>query len=104
MIFINARTLPLIYLYTVPYGLSYGATVVSFPAILGAYYGRKNYSAIIGLGTGITNLVAAVSPTFAGFVFDATGSYLIPLTTAAALLATGAVCALLARSPKAPQP
>jgi len=102
IILINARAVGLIYLYVVIFGLPYGAIIVLFPAIIGAYFGRKNYSTIFGLANACVTFIGATGPVFAGFVFDATGSYLIPLTAATVFCALGGVCAFLARPAKPP--
>ena len=101
IIFLNARVLALIYLYVVVFGLAYGALLVLFPAIIGNYYGRKNYSTIFGFSAGVVTLVGATGPAFAGFAFDLSGSYTIPLVTATILVAASGICALLARPPRA---
>jgi MFS family permease len=100
IIFTNARMLPLIYVYVVIYGLSIGALIVLSPAIIGAFFGRKHYSTILGMSNAVSTLVAAAGPVFAGFVFDAAGSYLVPLVTATIFCAVGGVCVLLARPPR----
>jgi len=100
LIFTNTRALPLIYIYVVIFGIAYGTLLSIFPAIIGSYYGRKNFSAIFGIGTGVITLVGATGPAFAGFAFDASGSYFIPLTVAAILVGIGCIAALLGRPPR----
>jgi len=99
IILINARTLGLVYLYVIVFGVPYGMIIVLFPTMVGAYFGRRNYSTIFGLSNTIVQFIGATSPAFAGFVFDATGSYFIPLATATIFCAIGSTCAFLARSP-----
>ncbi|MDD5126983.1 MAG: MFS transporter [Dehalococcoidales bacterium] len=101
IILLNTRTLLFIYVYAIIFGLAYGTILAIVPSIFGAYFGRKNYGTIFGTAIGIINLVSALSPGYAGFVFDAVGNYFIPLITAAVLVAVGGVCILLARPPKA---
>lgn len=103
IILINARSLPLIYLYAIIFGLAYGTILVVHPSLIGAYFGRRNYAAIFGCAVGISNLISAISPAFAGFIFDATQSYVIPFTTAAVFAGAAGICILLTRSPGAPQ-
>jgi MFS family permease len=102
LIFINAKALGLIYAYVVLYGTSNGAISVLSPTLIGAYYGRKNFATIQGIAWVPALLIGAIAPTFAGFVFDVTGSYLIPVITAVILCAAGGVCALLAKPPSPP--
>jgi MFS family permease len=61
------------------YGLSYGGLVGVSPPLMMDYVGGKNLSSLIGAlyaGAGIGTLFA---PTFAGWMYDQSGSYLVPL-------------------------
>ena len=100
LMFMYARTLPLLYSYVVILGVAYGSLLTLFPAILSNYYGRTNFSAIFGIATGMTTLLGATGPAIAGFAFDASGSYTIPLVTATVLVAAAGILALIARPPK----
>lgn len=102
IILMNARALPVVFLYAILSGISYGGLLVLMPVMLGAYFGRTYYAQIAGWAFLVTNLVGATSPLFAGFIYDTTGSYIPAFVTAAAFLSVGLVCALLARPPKPP--
>jgi MFS transporter, OFA family, oxalate/formate antiporter len=61
------------------YGLSYGALVGVAPPLLMDYTGGKNLASLLGTlyaGAGVGTLFA---PTFAGYMYDRTGSYVVPL-------------------------
>lgn len=100
VIFINARAVGLIYAYVVVFGVAYGSLLVLGATMLGAYYGRKNFATIQGISFAAPMLIAAISPVLAGFVFDATGSYLIPLIVATIFCGIGGVCAFLSKPPR----
>jgi MFS family permease len=102
VVLMNARTMPLIYAYVMVFGLASGWLGILPPALIGAYYGRKNYAPIFAAIFLVSTIVGAAGPMLAGFIFDATASYLIPFASAAAFCAAGAVCSLLARPPRLP--
>jgi MFS family permease len=104
IIFINAKDLSLLYAYVIIYGPAYGAALVLTPAIVGAYFGRKNFPAIHGISSGLYQVIAATSPIIAGYIFDSVGSYRIPIIIATVFSAIGGVCVLIAKPPAPPTP
>ena len=102
LILMNAHSVPLIYLYTLLVGLSWGGLMVVRPTVMGAYYGRRSYPMITGYIAPLSSVISAVGPLFAGFVYDKTGSYMVAFIISAVLLGIGFVFALLARPPKPP--
>lgn len=48
---------------------------VANPIIIQSIYGRKNYSAILGLVTACNNLAGVFTPVMIGSVYDYFGSY-----------------------------
>lgn len=103
IIFMNARELNLLYAYVIIYGPAYGAALVLTPAIIGAYYGRKNFAAINGISSAFFSIIAAASPIFAGYVYDSVGSYRIPLIVATIFSAVAGMCVLMAKRPLLPR-
>ncbi len=70
--------------YAVCFGLFYGGYVALAPALAADYFGARNVGGIIGVqysGTAVGNLVGPVA---AGFAFDATQAYDLPIALAAA--------------------
>jgi MFS family permease len=97
---IGARSLLWIYLYSALTGIGFGGMVVLVPTLLGSYFGRTHYSQIIGwTATGVT-AISAGSPSLAGYFYDATGHYQLPLGIGAVLLFAGIFIALLTHPPK----
>jgi MFS family permease len=83
-------------IYAIVFGLGYGGFVGIAPPLAMAYFGGRNLSGLIGLlylGAGIGTLFA---PTFAGWVYDVTQSYAIPLFVGVAcnLVAAGLALAM----------
>ncbi len=94
-----AKNLPMVYAYVLLFGPAYGTMVILFPSIVAAYFGRRSYALIFGILFAIISLVSSVSPILAGYVFDATGSYVLPFSVAAGICAIAGCAALLARPP-----
>ncbi|MBI5604747.1 MAG: MFS transporter, partial [Deltaproteobacteria bacterium] len=96
----NARGMIFIGLYSILTGIGFGGMIVLVPTFIGAYFGRTNYSRIIGWTIPVVTVISAGSPVLAGFLRDATGSYFLPLTLAAVFCFAGIPIALLARPPQ----
>ncbi|MBP1710347.1 MAG: putative rane protein [Deltaproteobacteria bacterium] len=99
---LNAGAIFFVYLYSVLTGIGFGGMIVLLPNVMGAYFGRKHFSRIVGWTTPVVTLVSAVSPILAGFFYDRTGNYTIPFATASVLLFVSIVLAFLARPPGLP--
>jgi MFS family permease len=97
---VNARGIFFVYLYSILTGIGFGGMIVLLPNVMGAYFGRTHFSRIVGWTTPVVTLASAISPTLAGFLYDATGSYFLPFTIAAVLLFGCIILALLARPPR----
>ena len=99
---LNAGTIFFVYLYSILTGIGFGGMIVLLPNVMGAYFGRKHFSMIVGWTTPVVTLVSAASPILAGFFYDRTGNYTIPFAAAAVLLFVSIVLAFLARPPGVP--
>ena len=97
-----ADSLPMVYLFAVLYGIGFGGRVPLLTAIRGDYFGRRSFATIMGLSQFPNNLSMIVAPLFAGYMFDTTGSYLIPFSVFAGLTALGGAAIWFAARPKAP--
>ena len=75
LIFARVRSEFHLLLFLLAYAPSYGGSIAIRPAIVGEYYGRKNFGAIYGvlLGSGLFGGVAG--PVIAGFIYDVYGSF-----------------------------
>ena len=74
-IFINASTLPLLYLFVVVYGLGYGGVIPLTFALRADLFGRRNYATIAGITTSFSMAGNVLAPVLAGYLYDTTQSY-----------------------------
>lgn len=86
-------------LFAVLWGVGFGGRVPLLTAIIGEFFGRRNFGTILGVNMIPSNIAMIFAPLFAGYMFDVTQSYLIPFATFAALGFVGAFLILLARAP-----
>jgi MFS transporter, OFA family, oxalate/formate antiporter len=81
------------------FGVFYGGFSALAPALTASYFGGRRISSIIGIqltGVGIGTLLG---PSFAGFTYDLSHSYTIPILISAGTSLVAALCLLLLRSP-----
>jgi MFS transporter, OFA family, oxalate/formate antiporter len=79
--------------FALVYGTFYGGFVALAPALLVDYFGARNASGIIGFAyTGVA-VGTLIGPSFAGYAFDLTQSYALPIAASAlfSLVAAGLV-------------
>jgi MFS transporter, OFA family, oxalate/formate antiporter len=87
------------------YGIFYGGFVAILPALVMDYFGGRNVSAIIGVLYTSVALGTLIGPSAAGFAFDFSHSYMLPIlgSVAANVVAAGIVAFISeAAAPKAP--
>jgi OFA family oxalate/formate antiporter-like MFS transporter len=79
------------------YGVFYGGWVAVMPAIVMDYFGGRNVSGIIGALYTSVAFGTLIGPAAAGFAFDISGSYTIPIFASACanLIAAGIVVSIL---------
>jgi MFS transporter, OFA family, oxalate/formate antiporter len=82
------------------FGLFYGGFVALAPAVVIDYLGGRNASSIIGILYTSVALGTLIGPSAAGFVFDVSHSYLLPIL--ASIGANFVAAAILAATAKAP--
>jgi len=92
LVLMNARTMPMVYLFIFLFGVGFGGTVPLMPAIRAEYFGTTALGKIQGFMNPVLMFASALGPIFAGLVFDATGTYRI------SFLVTGMLtfCAVIA--------
>jgi len=103
IILLTTKTLFLIYIYAVLFGISYGALVVALPTFIGAYYGRIHYAQILGLIFPLAIIAEAAGPLIAGAINDAMGTYIPAFAIITGFSTVGLICAILAHPPKPPE-
>jgi len=78
------------------YGLFYGGWVAILPAVVMDYFGGRNVSGIIGILYTSVAIGTLAGPSAAGFAFDVSGSYTLPIIASAIADVIAAVIAALA--------
>ena len=83
------------------FGVFYGGFVALAPAVVIDYFGGRNASSLIGILYTSVAFGTLIGPTAAGFAFDASHSYTLPiaLSVGAYAIAT-AVLALTSKAPR----
>ena len=66
------------------YGVFYGGWVAVLPAVVMDYFGGRNVSGIIGILYTSVAFGTLIGPSAAGFAFDLTHSYTLPILASAA--------------------
>jgi MFS family permease len=79
-----ASTLPWLAVFALLFGLFYGGWVAVLPAVVTDHFGGRNVSGIIGILYTSVALGTLLGPSAAGFVFDVSGSYVLPIAISAA--------------------
>jgi nitrate/nitrite transporter NarK len=102
-IFMNATNMTMIYIFVLSYGLTMGVRYVCYPLIRARFFGRKAFASAQGISSLMTLPASIVSPIYAGWMFDNTGSYSIVLIQGIVLLAIGSVVLLFLDPPKPPE-
>lgn len=90
-----------LYFFPVAFAITMGTSSLNW-ALIGDLFGRHSYATlrgILGVGYGVATFL---SPIYAGWIFDRTGSYEFALFTFAAILAAAAVFFLWLRRPPPP--
>jgi cyanate permease len=90
----------MLYTSSVIIGVAYGMNVVFYPSFVGSYFGRKNYSRIMGIMSPFVFLIAFTAPIMAGFIFDSTKSYFWAFVVTISLITIAVICAILNRPPR----
>jgi MFS family permease len=81
------------------YGVFYGGWVAVLPAVVMDQFGGRNVSGIIGILYSSVAFGTLIGPSAAGFAFDWTGNYTMPiLASAAANIAAAVIVALTFRN------
>jgi OFA family oxalate/formate antiporter-like MFS transporter len=83
------------------FGLFYGGWVAILPAVIMDQFGGRNVSGIIGILYTSVAIGTLVGPSAAGFIFDVSHSYTLPilLSVAANIIATGIAAFAMRQSP-----
>ncbi|MQF48459.1 MFS transporter [SAR202 cluster bacterium AC-647-N09_OGT_505m] len=101
-ILMTATSMAQVWLFVVVYGISYGGAIPVYMAIVGEYFGRKNYATIRGFNQ-LFHIPTTVSgPIFAGWIYDTTGSYTIAFSSFIVAMLVGVAFLFFAHRPRPP--
>jgi MFS family permease len=100
IIWLFAESLWPLALFALAYGVFYGGFVALAPAIVTDYFGGRHASSLIGILYTSVAVGTLIGPSAAGFAFDVSHSYTLPILLSAAAYALAT--AVLAATAKAP--
>jgi MFS family permease len=100
--FLLYQTSTMVYVFLALWGLGTGGTTPLSITMRGRYFGRKAYGSIQGTSQLIAAPIALISPVFAGWIYDTTGSYINAFIIFAAITVSAAFLSCLIRVPKPP--
>ena len=86
--------------FVVVYGFFYGARVPQIPGLIGTYFGTKNITEIMGIFWALAGVGAIIGSLIGGFVYDITGSYVIPFIVAAFSFGLAGAFTFLLKTPR----
>ncbi len=89
------------YLFALLWGIAFGGRGPLLTSIRGDYFGRKAFATIMGISQLPTSIIMVITPLYAGYVFDVTGSYFIPFISFAFCALAGAALIMFSRRPGA---
>jgi MFS family permease len=96
---IFTRSIGLLFVFLILYGLGSGAGTPLRLVIGSRYFGRKSFGTILGSMLMAQSLLGFLSPIYAGWIFDTTGSYNIVFISFAILTAISTFIMLFVRPP-----
>ena len=89
----------LAYLFILLYGVGAGARGTSFVSLKADIFPGKSFGRILGFSQLGAGLASGLGPWAAGYIFDVTGSYMIPFLGLAICNLVGAVLIMLTPKP-----
>lgn len=100
IVFLFARTAPLLFAYSILFGAGYGLLVPTIPTALSRYFGARDFSRAFGVGTILTSIMGGLGPFVTGVLSETTGSFTVPIYLVTGLLVLSVVIATLSRPPR----
>ncbi len=94
------NTLPMIWIFSVLMGISLGGRTPVNIAMVGLYFGRRNFATIIGIAAIPAGLMLGIAPVSVALTYKSAGTQILPLATAAAVSAAGALLFLFLGNPR----
>ncbi len=98
LILMAVKSVPVLYVFALVFGVSHGARISASVGILDEFFGTSSLGVLIGVTNAAAMVTGGFAPFLAGFAFDQTGSYSIVVLALAAVLALSGVTLLFTRS------
>ena len=102
LILLSISNVPLLYVWSIIYGVSTGGFWLLQPLTLANYFGARNLGAIRGFSQPFMAVASGIAPISAALLFDAWDSYVGVIGFAASAAAIGGTLGFLSRAPKVP--
>jgi MFS family permease len=99
VILMFVRTAPMAFAFAIVYGIAVGGNSVLNPMIWANYFGRGFVGTIRGVTMPAQLVALSLGPVLAGFIFDWTGSYMIPFAVFVCTYTAGGVLVLVTKPP-----
>ena len=99
MVIAYADNVSMAFLFAILYGVGFGGRIPLLTTIRGEYFGRKAFATLMGLSQMPNNIAMMFAPLFAAYMFDKTGTYLVPFFAFSILNFLGAGLMLFVRKP-----
>jgi len=102
IVILSSQATAMIYVFLILFSFGSGANIVVRILIEGRFFGRKAFATIHGVTNLLHAPVGLITPVFAGWIYDTTGSYTIAFISFAALTMVGVFIMFFLRPPKPP--
>jgi sugar phosphate permease len=98
-----ATSMTQVMVFATIFGIAFGTRGTLMTVLRARVFGRKNFSRLAGLMDPLSSVSVFISPIFAGFVFDTSGSYQMAFLVLAAFNASGALLLMGIRLQPSPE-
>ncbi len=99
LILMSVRTVPMAFTFAIIYGVAVGGNAVLNPMTWANYFGRGFVGTIRGVTMPAHLIALSLGPVMAGFMFDWTGSYMIPFSVFVCTYVAGGLIVLATKPP-----
>ena len=99
VVLVLAHDTEMLFIFAVLLGIGFGGRSPVSTVMRGVYFGRKAFAAIMGISRVPSSIILFITPLFAGFMRDATGTYDVSFLIIAAFAFLGSCLFLLVGEP-----
>lgn len=102
IILTQANSVVLVWAFAIVFGLGQGMTVTAPIIMIANYFGAGSYATVYASRAAVARIATVVAPTWAAWVFDTAGSYIMAFWVVIVILAVMMIVIVFAAPPKAP--